>query len=232
MAVRAQTALPPATAMMNCGFPTISATTRSSAEKATRPQATPWRAGLAGLRWLLTRKGPAASSLFETGGFWFAEPDARSPDIQFHLGLGSGIEAGVAQMQNAGVTLNSAYLRPRSRGSVRLRSADPKAAPLIDPNYWADPHDKAMGLNGLRMAREIMAHPALAKYVAREVLPGPDLTSHEALFDYACRNAKTDHHPAGTCRMGADEDSVVDPQLKVRGVDGLWIADASVMPAS
>ena len=83
--------------------------------------------------------GPVASSLFETGGFWYADPDGRSPDIQFHLGLGSGIEAGVEKLKNAGVTLNSAYLQPRSRGTVRLRSADPAAAPLIDPNYWADP---------------------------------------------------------------------------------------------
>lgn len=193
-------------------------------------EATPWRAGLAGLRWLLTRKGPAASSLFETGGFWFVEEDARSPDIQFHLGLGSGIEAGVAQMKNAGVTLNSAYLRPRSRGTVRLRSADPAAAPLIDPNYWADPHDKVMGLRGLRMARDILAQPALAPYVAREVLPGPARQSDQELFDYACRNAKTDHHPVGTCRMGQDDDAVVDPRLRFNGIDGLRVVDASIMP--
>ncbi len=84
---------------------------------------------VAGLQYLLTRKGPVASSLFETGGFWYADPSARSPDIQFHLGLGSGIEAGVAAMPQGGVTLNSAFLRPRSRGTVRLASADPKAAP-------------------------------------------------------------------------------------------------------
>ncbi len=76
----------------------------------------------AGLQYLLFRSGPVASSLFETGGFWYADPAARSPDIQFHLGLGSGIEAGVAKLKNAGVTLNTAYLRPRSRGTVRLAS--------------------------------------------------------------------------------------------------------------
>lgn len=102
-----------------------------------------------------------ASSLFETGGFWYADPNARSPDIQFHLGLGSGIEAGVARLKNAGVTLNSAYLHPRSRGTVRLSSADPAQAPLIDPNYWEDPHDRKMSLEGLKIAREIMQQPAL-----------------------------------------------------------------------
>ena len=114
----------------------------------------------AGVQYVLFRSGPVASRLFETGGFWYADPDARSPDIQFHLGLGSGIEAGVARLKNAGVTLNSAYLHPRSRGTVRLAGADPAAAPLIDPNYWADPHDRAMSLEGLRLAREIMRQPA------------------------------------------------------------------------
>lgn len=188
------------------------------------------RAALAGVRYLLTRTGPAASSLFETGGFWYAEPGARSPDIQFHLGLGSGIEVGVAQMRNAGITLNSAYLRPRARGTVRLASDDPAAAPLIDPNYWADPHDKAMSLEGLRLAREIMAQPALSHLVAQEVLPGPDVQSDAALFDYACANAKTDHHPAGTCRMGVDAEAVVTPRLRLPGLEGVRIADASIMP--
>jgi choline dehydrogenase len=100
--------------------------------------AKPHWSALAGLQYLLT-PGPVASSLFETGGFWYADPTPARPDIQFHLGLGSGIEAGVAAMPQGGVTLNSAFLRPRSRGTVRLASADPMAAPLIDPNYWARP---------------------------------------------------------------------------------------------
>jgi choline dehydrogenase-like flavoprotein len=187
------------------------------------------RSMLAGARYLLTRKGPAASSLFETGGFWYAEEGARSPDIQFHLGLGSGIEAGVALMPQGGVTLNSAYLRPRSRGSVRLASPDPKAAPLIDPNYWADPHDREMSLRGLQMAREILSAAPLKGFVAQEVLPGAGMEG-DALIQYAHANAKTDHHPAGTCRMGADPGAVVDQRLRFNGLDGLRIADASIMP--
>jgi choline dehydrogenase-like flavoprotein len=185
---------------------------------------------VAGLRYVLTRSGPAASSLFETGGFWYAEDGARSPDIQFHLGLGSGIEAGVAHMQSGGVTLNSAYLRPRSRGTVRLASSNPADAPRIDPNYWADPHDRVMGLRGLRMAREILRAEPLRDFISQEVLPGPDVQSGVALFDYACAHAKTDHHPAGTCRMGCDDTAVLDPDLRFRGLDGLRIADASIMP--
>ena len=188
------------------------------------------RTAWAGLQYLLLKKGPVASSLFETGGFWHADPTAGWPDIQFHLGLGSGIEAGVEKLKNPGVTLNSAYLKPRSRGTVRLKSADPADMPLIDPNYWADPHDRAMSVKGLRLAREIMRQKALEPYVLREVLPGPSLESDDELFGYACRSAKTDHHPVGTCRMGHDAMSVVTPDLKVRGIAALRVCDASVMP--
>ncbi|RUV03162.1 alanine-phosphoribitol ligase [Mesorhizobium sp. M6A.T.Cr.TU.017.01.1.1] len=184
----------------------------------------------AGLQYLLLKKGPVASSLFETGGFWYADPTAASPDIQLHLGLGSGIEAGVEKLKNPGVTLNSAFLRPRSRGTVRLNSADPADHPLIDPNYWSDPYDRDMSIKGLRLAREIVRQKALASYVLREVLPGPTLTSDDELFDYACRSSKTDHHPVGTCRMGHDAMSVVTPDLKLRGIEGLRVCDASVMP--
>lgn len=194
----------------------------------------PHHAAWAGLQYLLLKKGPVASSLFETGGFWYADREnrARSPDIQFHLGLGSGIEAGIAQLKNAGVTLNTAYLRPRSRGTVRLASADPAAAPLLDPNYWADPHDRHMAIKGLRLAREILRQPAMRRYVQAEVLPGTRLDTDEELFDYACANAKTDHHPVGTCRIGpaGDPASVVTPDLKLIGLDGLRVVDASVMP--
>lgn len=184
----------------------------------------------AGLQYILFRSGPVASSLFETGGFWYADPDASSPDIQFHLGLGSGIEAGVARLKNAGVTLNSAYLRPRSRGTVRLASSDPRAAPLIDPNYWAEPHDRKMSIEGLKIAREIMQQAALKPFVMAERLPGRDRMSDEDLFEYGCANAKTDHHPVGTCKMGTGPDAVVGLDLKVHGIEGLRVADSSVMP--
>ncbi|MCT8997509.1 GMC family oxidoreductase [Chelativorans intermedius] len=184
----------------------------------------------AGLQYILLGKGPAASSLFETGGFWYADDEAAYPDIQFHLGLGSGIEAGVEKLKNPGVTLNSAFLRPRSRGTVRLGSADPRAAPLIDPNYWAEPYDREMAFRGLRLARDIMRQRALKPFIAREVLPGPEAVDDEALFTYACRAAKTDHHPVGTCRMGEDEMAVVTPDLRLRGIEGLRVCDASVMP--
>jgi choline dehydrogenase len=193
--------------------------------------AKPFWSAVAGLQYLFTRKGPVASSLFETGGFWYADENARSPDIQFHLGLGSGIEAGVAAMPHGGVTMNSAHLRPRSRGTVRLASSDPSAAPLIDPNYWADPYDREMSIRGLKLAREIMRQNALKPFVLAERLPGPDVTTDQDYFTYACKNAKTDHHPAGTCRMGVDRAAVLTPELKFNGIEALRVADASIMPS-
>jgi choline dehydrogenase len=190
----------------------------------------PHWAALAGLQYLLTRTGPVASALFSQGGFWYADENARSADIQFHFGLGSGIEAGVASMKSGGATLNSAYMRPRSRGTVRLASNDPNAAPLIDPNYWSDPYDREMSLKGLHLARAIMQQPALKPFLMAERLPGSDKMSDAELIDYACKNSKTDHHPVGTCRMGHDEHAVVTPDLKLRGLDGLRVCDASIMP--
>jgi choline dehydrogenase-like flavoprotein len=192
-----------------------------------RPHRTAW----AGLQYLLFSTGPVTSTLFETGGFWYADREARSPDIQFHLGLGSGIEAGVTQMSNnPGVTLNSAFLRPRSRGTVRLAGIDPNAAPLIDPNFWEDPYDRACAIKGLRLAREILRKPALKPFILAERLPGDRLSSDEELAEYAFRSAKTDHHPVGTCAMGTGPNAVVRPDLKLRGINGLRVVDASVMP--
>jgi choline dehydrogenase-like flavoprotein len=192
--------------------------------------ARPWWAALAGLQYLFTRTGPVASSLFETGGFWYADPHARSPDLQFHLGLGTGIEHGVAAMPQGGVTLNSCYLRPRSRGSVRLRSDNPADAPLIDPNYLEDPQDRAMSIAGLKLTQEIMAQDPLRKYVKAERLPGPEVKTDADYFDFISAHSKTSHHCAGTCRMGADAEAVVDIRLRFNGIEGLRVVDNSIMP--
>lgn len=187
-------------------------------------------AAWAGLQYLLFRRGPAASSLFETGAFWFSSPSERLPDLQFHFGLGSGIEAGVASMATGGITLNAAYMRPKSRGSVRLRSADPADHPLIDPNYFEVGSDWEKGRAGLRMARDILRQPALRPFLADEHLPGSAAKSDSDLFAYACANAKVQHHPVGTCKMGTDPLSVVSPELRVHGIDALRVCDSSVMP--
>ena len=184
----------------------------------------------AGLRYYFFKNGPVASSLFETGGFAYADEAARSPDIQFHFGQGSGIEKGIVKLDSDGVTLNSAFMRPHSRGSVELASADPGDAPLIDPNFWSDPYDREISLKGLEMAREIMRQPALEPFIKREALPGNEITSREDLINYACQMGKTDHHPVGTCKMGHGDDAVVTPELKVHGLEGLRVCDSSIMP--
>ena len=190
----------------------------------------PHWAALAGLQYLFTRKGPVASSLFETGGFWYVDRSARSPDIQFHLGLGTGIEAGVQSMPQGGITLNSCYLRPRSRGTLRLASAVPTEAPLIDPNYLSDEQDKIMSIRGLKLTQEILAQEPLEPFIKAERLPGPSVKSDEEYFNFICQHSKTSHHTSGTCRMGADKGAVVDIRLRLNGLEGLRVVDNSIMP--
>lgn len=127
------------------------------------------------------------------------------------------------------LTLLPTMLYPESRGTVRLASTDPFTAPLIDPNYLAEPRDLATLIAGMALVRETLAHGALVPEVGREVLPGSGETGAD-LADFVRRNASGVYHPVGTCRMGTDNDSVVDPQLRVHGVAGLRVADASIMP--
>jgi choline dehydrogenase-like flavoprotein len=188
-------------------------------------------AAAAGLQYLLFGTGILASNICDGGGFWYADETAPAPDIQFHFLPGSGLEHGLKPIRN-GVTLNSAYVRPRSRGTVRLRSSDPKDPPLIDPNYWGDPHDVKMSIEGFRLARRIMAQPAFAEFMKGEATPGPQARTDDDIREYACRHAKTDYHPVGTCKMGAEDDptAVVTPRLRFKGIENLRVCDSSVMP--
>ncbi len=183
----------------------------------------------AGLQYLLFKSGPVASNLCDGGGFWYADPDARSPDIQFHFLPGSGLETGVEKIRN-GVTTNSAFLRPRSRGSVTLKSADPREAPLIDPNYWGDPYDREMSIKGFRWVREIMRQPAFEPFIKGEKMPGPGVDTDEDIAAYARQWSKTDYHPVGACKMGVDDMAVVGLDLRVHGLEGIRVCDSSVMP--
>lgn len=183
-----------------------------------------------GLQYKLFGTGPVTSNLAEAGGFAFADGTARSPDIQLHFLPGAGLEAGVPPLAGHGCTLNSCFLRPKSRGWVRLRSSDPMAAPEIDPNYFAEPADLEGSVRGFELARAIMAQRAFRPFVRREHLPGPEAATREAIAAYARRFGKTDYHPVGTCRMGVDGTAVVDPQLRVRGIERLRVCDSSIMP--
>lgn len=186
----------------------------------------------AGLEYKLFNKGPVASNIVEGGAFWWADTQEPTPDLQFHFLAGAGIEAGVPPVPSgAGCTLNSYLVRPRSRGSVTLKSADPKQAPSIDPNYIADPYDLEISVEGVKLSREIMRQPAFSKYIKKEHFPGDAVQSKADYEDYARQYGRTAYHPVGTCKMGVDQMAVVDPQLRVRGIDGLRVCDSSVMPS-
>jgi choline dehydrogenase-like flavoprotein len=129
-----------------------------------------------------------------------------------------------------GYSIALAAMTPRSRGSVRLASADPDEPPVLDPHYYSDPHDLEVMTAGLRVARRIGAADALEPWRGREVLPGSEVRDDESMRAYLRRSLRTYSHQVGTCRMGTDDLAVVDPDLRVRGVDGLRVADASVMP--
>ncbi|MDH3661366.1 MAG: GMC family oxidoreductase N-terminal domain-containing protein [Alphaproteobacteria bacterium] len=198
-----------------------------SYDKHTQPMKMLW----AGLEYMLFNSGPVTSNLAEAGGFWYADQDERSPDIQFHFLPGAGVEAGVPPVPSGyGCTINSCHLRPRSRGSVTLNTADPADPPVIDPNYWAEEYDFEMSLRGLEKTRDIARQSELAKFITKEHMPGPRATARSDLEAYAKRFGKTDYHPVGTCKMGVDDMAVVDPQCRVRGIDGLRVADSSIMP--
>jgi choline dehydrogenase len=148
---------------------------------------------------------------------WLSSPDARDPR-RYVLD------------PHPGVSVGTFMLRPRSSGTVHLRSPDPAEAPRIVSNYFTDPSDRRAALAAIRLARAVVAQPSLAGFIVGETRPGPQADTDEALFDFATSTAQTSYHPIGTCRMGGDPASVVDARLRVRGVDGLRVADASVMP--
>ncbi len=164
-------------------------------------------------------------------GFIRSRPELETPDIQYH--------AAHASFQNSqkrildkfpGMTIGPCQLRPESRGSIHLKSAYPKDAPAIRPNFFHEEIDRRTHVAGLKIARQIITQPAFAGYRESEILPGADCRTDDELLDYARANGSTVYHPVGTCKMGNDPMAVVDDQLRVHGISGLRVADASIMP--
>jgi choline dehydrogenase-like flavoprotein len=185
------------------------------------------------LRFLLRRDGIGSSNIAEAGGFVRSRlaPDSRC-DIQFHFVPALLDDHGRHRLDGHGYTVHACNLRPKSRGAIRLRSADPAAPAAIHPNYLGDEDgfDLRMMVEGARLSREILAQDAFAPYRGEEIFPGADAKSDADLAAFVRRKAETIYHPVGTCRMGKDDASVVDAELRVRGIEGLRVVDASIMP--
>ncbi|ETA50102.1 GMC family oxidoreductase [Ponticoccus alexandrii] len=189
----------------------------------------------AGAQYMLFNTGPVTSNVVEGGAFWYSREGLSTPDLQFHFLAGAGAEAGVPSVPkgSSGVTLNSYTVRPKSRGTVRLRSARPEDAAVVDPNFLAEPDDLRCSVEGVKISREIFEQAAMQKHLRAIRFPGPDVKTQADYEAYARQYGRTSYHPTCTCKMGAESDpmAVVDSQLRVRGVDGLRICDSSVMPS-
>lgn len=183
-----------------------------------------------GAQWLLARSGPLAIGINQGGLFTRVMPGSTTPDIQFHIATLSADMAGAKPHPFSGFTLSVCQLRPESRGRIELASNDPVAAPLIYANYLDAQADRTCAVRAISFARKLAATAPLNELVAEEIKPGRSVELDDDLLEFARASGATIFHPSGTCRMGDDEDSVVDPRLRVRGVAGLWVADCSVMP--
>ena len=183
-----------------------------------------------GLKWLIFRDGPLAVGINQGGLFTRVMPESKTPDVQFHVATLSADMAGGKVHDYSGFTISACQLRPQSRGRIELASADPLARPRIYANYLATDSDRAFAVSAIGFARELAGTRPLADYVSAEVTPGSGIRSDADIISFARKNGATIFHPAGTCRMGVDGQAVVDPRLRVHGVERLWVADCSVMP--
>ena len=182
-------------------------------------------------QYLISRRGMLSSNVAEAGAFVSTRDAESVPDLQFHCAPALFEDHGRERPREHGFSLGPTLVRSHSRGHLMLRSDDPTAHPTIDPCYLDDPRDLQTLVEGLKLAREIVAQSSYNKVRGEELTPGKEVGTKEDLEEYVRQTAETLYHPVGTCRMGSDEQSVVDPALRVRGVDQLRVVDASVMPS-
>jgi choline dehydrogenase len=190
----------------------------------------PLRRMLAGVHYAALRKGPLTIAAGTSGAFFKTSPRLASPDIQIHFLPFSTDKMGEKLHSFSGFSASVCQLRPESRGSLRIKSADPAVAPEIRINYLATETDRTANVEGLKILRKILQAPALKPYVVEEVEPGVKVAIDEELLSFCRQRGSTVYHPTSTCRMGNDPLAVVDQRLKVRGIEGLRVIDASVMP--
>jgi choline dehydrogenase len=192
-----------------------------------------WRKAMMGMKFALTRKGPLSWYAGLAGGFARTRPELDRPDVQFHFFPYSADRTDPSLHPFSGFSMSVCKLRPESRGALEIRSNDPTAAPSIRPNFLEREADVATMLDGLKLIRRIGAAPALARWITAERDPGLDCASDTQLVDYVRAKGFTVYHPVGTCKMGDrsnDGEAVVDHELRVHGMSGLRVIDASVMP--
>ena len=180
--------------------------------------------------WRSRRTGMLTTNFAEAGGFIRSSPDEPAPDLQLHFVIGKLVDHGRKTLLGHGVSCHLCVLRPRSRGRVSLASADPLATPLIDPGFLSDPDDLSRMLRGVKLMRQVLNQPALASFGGRELPVSAGAQTDADLEQFIRNNADTIYHPVGSCRMGPAGDNVVDERLRVHGLQGLRVVDASIMP--
>lgn len=184
----------------------------------------------AGLRYALFRKGLLTIGAGYAGGFFRTSAEVMTPDVQVHFIIFSADTAGATLHPFPGFIASICQLRPQSRGFVRIRSADPREPPAIQPRYLSRPHDCDTVIAGMKLLRRIMSQPAMRRYIAEERAPDSRCTSDADLLAFARETGTTVFHPTSTCRMGSDATAVVDERLRVRGIERLRVVDGSIMP--
>ena len=182
------------------------------------------------VRYLAFKTGPLTSNIAEAGGFVKSSASCATPDLQYHFIPAYSVDNGFQKIKEHGYTFGTTLVRPYSKGHITLRSSNPLDAPVIHANYFTDSRDVHAMLEGIRIARAIGSTNAFTKYRKRELLPGSQADNDKALREHVAKFGVTLYHPVGTCKMGHDDTSVVDSELRVHGVDGLRVVDASVMP--
>ena len=183
-----------------------------------------------GLRYLMNQTGPGADNFLQAGAFLKSRPGLEMPDLQLHLVNAIMMDHGKHDPQKDGYTVHACQLRPESRGTVCLASNDPFANPSIDPNHLATEEDRRAMREAVKMVREVCQQEALKPFTGSEIMPGPGATSDEDIDSFIRRTGETIYHPVGTVAMGVSDTQPLDGELKVKGVEGLRVVDASVMP--